>query len=210
MRFHLMEKLGVDSVMRIHADPLPGNQPFHEQDFEWLAEWGFDFVRLPIDYRCWVDPDNPARRNEKALREIDQAVDWGRQYGVHVCLNQHTAPGYRVDGKLDMTMVKKGQRLDRAWLERTYYRPWKKLAASNVGVQVGEWGVLDTVPHDVALHWMHDVLGFWKDAGWGWAVWNLRGEHGFGPLDMRRADVQYENFHGHRLDRAMLEPHREF
>ena len=40
-------------------------------------------------------------------------------------------------------------------------------------------------------------------AGWGWALWNLRGE--FGILDSERPDVSYESFRGHKLDREMLE-----
>ena len=31
-------------------------KPFREDDFAWIAELGFDFVRLPLDYRCWTDP----------------------------------------------------------------------------------------------------------------------------------------------------------
>jgi endoglucanase len=34
-------------------------------------------------------------------------------------------------------------------------------------------------------------------------MWNLRG--GFGVLDSDRADVKYEDFRGHKLDRKMLE-----
>jgi hypothetical protein len=46
------------------------------------------------------------------------------------------------------------------------------------------------------------------DAGWGWALWSFRGS--FGILDSQRADVRYEDFHGHKLDRKMLELLREF
>jgi aryl-phospho-beta-D-glucosidase BglC (GH1 family) len=49
---------------------------------------------------------------------------------------------------------------------------------------------------------MSDVLSLWKEVGWGWAMWNLRGR--FGLLDSNRADVEYEDFHGHKLDRKML------
>jgi endoglucanase len=34
-------------------------------------------------------------------------------------------------------------------------------------------------------------------------MWNLRGT--FGIVDSQRADVVYENFRGHKLDRKMLE-----
>jgi hypothetical protein len=39
-------------------------------------------------------------------------------------------------------------------------------------------------------------------AGWGWALWNFRGE--FGILDSEREDVEYEEFLGHKLDRELL------
>ena len=43
----------------------------------------------------------------------------------------------------------------------------------------------------------------WKQARYGWVGWNFRGS--FGILDSKRADVKYESFRGHQLDRAMLE-----
>jgi endoglucanase len=73
------------------------NAPFRESDFAWIAQWGFNFVRLPMSYRCWSDPGNWRRIDERVLEEIDKAVGFGRQYGVHVCLNFHRAPGYSVD-----------------------------------------------------------------------------------------------------------------
>ncbi len=70
-------------------------------------------------------------------------------------------------------------------------------------MHVGEWGAHSSTPHNVVLAWMKDCLQNWKDAGMGWALWNLRGD--FGVLDSRRLDVRYENFKGHRLDREMLQ-----
>ena len=55
----------------------------------------------------------------------------------------------------------------------------------------------------MALRWLEDVLRNYREAGWGWALWNFRGS--FGILDSERADVEYEDFHGHKLDRRMLE-----
>ena len=49
---------------------------------------------------------------------------------------------------------------------------------------------------------MRDQLELWQEAGWGWAMWNFRGA--FGPLDSGRQDVAYEDYRGHKLDRAML------
>ncbi len=297
------------------------NRPFVESDFEWMAEWGFDFVRLPMDYRCWTGRSDPYQLDEKVLKEIDQVVEFGRRHKVHVSLNLHRAPGYTVarppeklklwtdeeaqkqfdfqwsqfarryqgvpSSQVSFDLVnepanvkpevyakvarravaairrqdprrlvisdglrwgrdpifeladlgiaqstrgydpmqvshygaswvngqrwpeptwplKQGDELcDREWLRRTRIAPWKKLQAKGVGVHVGECGCYNKTPHEVALRWLRDFLGLWKEAGWGWALWNLRGS--FGILDSGRTDVAYEDFHGHKLDRKLLE-----
>jgi endoglucanase len=297
------------------------NRPFVESDFEWIAEWGFDFVRLPMDYRCWTDKSDPYQLDEKVLKEIDQAVEFGRKHGVHVDLNLHRAPGYTVaqppeklnlwtdeeaqkqfdfqwsqfarryrgipSAQLSFDLVNEpagvkpevyakvarrvvaairredperlvlsdglqwgrdpifeladlgiaqstrgydpmqishyqaswvnsrgwpeptwplrqgNQVFDRDWLNQNKILPWKKLEANGIGVHVGEWGSHNRTPHAVVLRWMRDFLGLWKEAGWGWALWNLRGS--FGVLDSGREDVAYEDFKGHKLDAKMLE-----
>lgn len=299
-----------------------GNPPFVETDFAWIAGWGFNFVRLPMSYHCWASPDNWLNLREAELLHIDQAVEFGRHYGVHVNLNFHRAPGYCVNppaepldlftdekaleaaafhwahfarryrgipnARLSFDLLnepkdlpeetyfhvvqrlvaairaedpqrliiadglkygtKPAQRLvplgvaqstrgyqpmqvshykanwvngkdwaeptwpltlkpgnvwDRARLHRENIAPWQALEKQGVGVHVGEWGAYRHTPHAVALPWMQTNLELWRDAGWGWAMWNFRGD--FGPLDSKRADVRYESFHGHQLDRAMLE-----
>jgi endoglucanase len=49
---------------------------------------------------------------------------------------------------------------------------------------------------------MRDYIDLWKSAGWGWAMWNFKGSMGI--IDSDREDVDYERWHGHNLDRAML------
>jgi aryl-phospho-beta-D-glucosidase BglC (GH1 family) len=92
---------------------------------------------------------------------------------------------------------------DRTWLNQTAVLPWVELKKQGVGVMVGEFGAYNKTPHDVVLRWMEDWLVSWKAADMGWAMWTFRGS--FGILDSDRADVTYEDFHGHKLDRKMLE-----
>ncbi|MBX3176635.1 MAG: cellulase family glycosylhydrolase [Candidatus Hydrogenedentes bacterium] len=94
------------------------------------------------------------------------------------------------------------KKLDRTALWESGILPWRELEAQGCGVMVGEFGVFNQTPHDVALRWMEDCLRNWKEAGWGWALWNFRGS--FGVIDSGRADVEYEDWRGHKLDRAML------
>lgn len=98
--------------------------------------------------------------------------------------------------------IKEGDLWDKERLRKEQIASWKKLEAQGVGIHVGEWGPFNRTPHAVALTWMRDQLELWKEAGWGWSMWNLRGA--FGPLDSGRTDVNYEDFRGHKLDRAML------
>jgi len=96
-----------------------------------------------------------------------------------------------------------GQRWTKEFLYNQEVKPWIDLGAKGVGIHVGEWGAYNRTPHDVVLAWMEDYLSLWKDAGWGNALWCFRGS--FGIIDSCRQDVNYENYHGHKLDRKMFE-----
>lgn len=91
---------------------------------------------------------------------------------------------------------------DRARLEK-YYGPWVELARKGVGVHCGECGCWVKTPHNVFLVWFGDVLDILTQNGIGYALWNFRGQ--FGVLDSGRSDVEYEDWHGHKLDRKMLD-----
>lgn len=91
--FNLLEKFVAGTT-----GPEPAG-PYKEQDFAMIANWGFNFVRLPMSYRCWT-PADPARwteLDETVLREVDQAVEFGKRYNLHVNLNLHRVPGYCVN-----------------------------------------------------------------------------------------------------------------
>jgi hypothetical protein len=90
---------------------------------------------------------------------------------------------------------------NREWL-REQLKSWEDLAKSGGGAMIGEWGSHNRTPHDVVLAWMEDNLQVFKEAGMGWALWNLNGS--FGVLNNGRAGVDYENFNRYKLDRKML------
>jgi endoglucanase len=297
------------------------NQPFREEDFGWIAELGFNFVRLPMDYRGWIEGGDWTKFRATTLREIDDAVRLGQKHGIHVCLNFHRAPGYTVaqppeakslwtddealracalhwgefarryrdfpsrdvsfnllneppklepatyrrivsrlleairahdpkrlvicDGRewgnvapaelADLGVAAAGRGYqpvrishfradwmagadhwpvptyplsegettwDKETLRRRCIEPWRDVETRGVGVMIGEFGAHNRTPHPVVLAWLQDFLALWKDAGWGWALWNWRGS--FGVLDSGRSDVAYEPWRGHQLDRQLL------
>ena len=59
-----------------------------------MAQWGFNFARLPCSYLIWSNKLNWMSVDELALQPLDQAIQWGRQYKIHINLNLHHVPGY--------------------------------------------------------------------------------------------------------------------
>ncbi len=97
--FNLQEKFTHRPDEWLNVAPEWGfnNEPFRESDFELIRELGFNFVRLPMSYKCWCEEDDWYKLKEKHLKEIDQAVSYGKQYGLHVCINFHRSPGYTIN-----------------------------------------------------------------------------------------------------------------
>lgn len=99
-------------------------------------------------------------------------------------------PGKVGDEELNMSMLEK------------LYAPWIKLKESGIGVHCGECGCFNKTPHDVFLAWFKDLTSYLSKNDIGFALWEFSGA--FGILDSNRADVTYEDWHGHKLDRKLL------
>ena len=310
---------------------------FKEEDFEIMAEWGFDFARIPMSYWSWASKDDWYKIDEDVLQDIDEVIELGKQYKIHINLNFHRVPGYCINGRelepvdlfddtaenmqkaldaavyhwkvfarrykgikrsqlsfdlineppamkqetryveivkalvngireedperlivadgkdvgrtpvygiADLGLVQStrgydpmsvshytatwvpkdafetsgpptwplkgddGKIWDKAAMKAKLIDTWQPLVDKGVPVHVGEWGCFNKTPHEVTLRWMRDLLSLWREAGWGYALWNLKGE--FGLLNSGRADVAYEDYKGHKLDRKMVELLKEF
>ena len=86
---------------------------------------------------------------------------------------------------------------------KDHYAPWGKLVRQGVGVHCGECGCYNKTPYNVFIQWFTAVMDILKTHDIGWAMWNFRGS--FGVLDSGRDDIEYEDWHGHKLDRRLLE-----
>lgn len=80
-------------------------QPTSEEYLKWIRDWGFDFVRLPMAYPNYLDfdrsknitPDEVYQISEREVDRIDNLVSKAHDYGLHVSLNLHRAPGYCIN-----------------------------------------------------------------------------------------------------------------
>lgn len=59
------------------------------QDFQWLAEHGFEAVRIPIGY--WVFGD--VQPFVGSVKYLDSAFGWAEEFGLKVLICLHGAPG---------------------------------------------------------------------------------------------------------------------
>ncbi|WP_346854104.1 cellulase family glycosylhydrolase [uncultured Draconibacterium sp.] len=95
-----------------------------------------------------------------------------------------------------------GKTFSRESIEQ-FYSKWIDAVKQGVGVHCGECGCWRETPHDVFLSWFEDVISVLAEHNIGYALWNFRGD--FGILDSGRKDIEYEDWHGHKLDRKLLQ-----
>lgn len=77
------------------------NGDFSEEHIKWIADWGFNFIRIPMCYRNWLaDEKDLYKIDESTLEKIDRVIELGNSYGMHVSLNIHRAPGYCINNEI--------------------------------------------------------------------------------------------------------------
>ncbi|HLK29403.1 MAG TPA: cellulase family glycosylhydrolase [Puia sp.] len=84
---------------------LPSKHETINEHLQWMQDWGFDFVRIPIAYPCYLDfdrtknigPDDVYKIDEKAVSHIENLVMMAHKHNLHVSLNLHRAPGYCIN-----------------------------------------------------------------------------------------------------------------
>jgi aryl-phospho-beta-D-glucosidase BglC (GH1 family) len=69
-------------------------EPADEKALDFLAEFGFNFVRIPMDYRFWTNDFDYFHPDESIFGYIDQYIEACQSRGIHLSLNLHRAPGY--------------------------------------------------------------------------------------------------------------------
>jgi endoglucanase len=97
--FNLLEYFSTDPDWMKYF-PYKNDGMFPEDDFRWIRDWGFNWVRLPMDYRFWTAPDL-FTIDEKRIVPIDRAIRLGERYGIHVNVCLHRAPGLCILDTMD-------------------------------------------------------------------------------------------------------------
>ena len=64
-------------------------------DFKRVKRWGFDHVRIPVDYELVIDGDFSYR--EDGFRRIEDCIFWCKENGLNMILDLHKTPGFSFD-----------------------------------------------------------------------------------------------------------------
>lgn len=75
------------------------------EEFKWMADWGFDFVRVPMAYPRYIKfdptknitPDDVVNIDQKVVDEVAALVDAANKYHLNVSPDLHRAPGFCVN-----------------------------------------------------------------------------------------------------------------
>jgi endoglucanase len=137
--FNLLEYFSTDTDWMKYF-PYKNDGQFKEDDFRWIRDWGFNWVRLPMDYRFWTDANDLLKIDDKKVEPIDRAIKLGQTYGVHVNVSLHRAPGECILDVMDekitgihVTKEKTSVYKDQATLD-AFVRQWTYFAQRYKGI----------------------------------------------------------------------------
>jgi hypothetical protein len=66
---------------------------YADADARFLADNGFDLIRLPINYHHLELDDRPMEILEEGLRRIDRAIEISGRHGIYTIIDLHALPG---------------------------------------------------------------------------------------------------------------------
>jgi len=91
-----MKRYGFNMLwMFICSGKSPTEPDLKQLDF--IAKKGFNYIRIPMDYRFWTKGFDYRNPDEKVFDSIDEYISVCRERNLHVSLNMHRAPGYCIN-----------------------------------------------------------------------------------------------------------------
>ena len=92
-----------------------------EKDFDVIAGWGLDHVRLPLDYN--VLENGSGSFSDEGFERVRKAVSWATSRKLNIVLDLHKTAGYSFDGD-----EKEEGFFDSESYQERFYRLWEAMA----------------------------------------------------------------------------------
>jgi len=140
-----------------------------EKELDFIAKHGFNFIRLPMDYRFWTKDFDYFNPDESIFENIDQYLELCRKRGLHFSINIHRAPGYCINqNDLEKHNLWKDKEAQEAFvfMWKTFAKRYKGVPASELSFDllneppnVGQYGFTRDIHQKV----MREVIKAIKD-----------------------------------------------
>lgn len=102
-------------------------------DIRRIADWGFDHVRLPIDYPILEEDANPGVYLDSGFAYLDHCLAWCQDNGLRVVFDIHRAPGYSFTNNLEAEKKEINTLFAEASMQQRFIHLWEALARRYCG-----------------------------------------------------------------------------
>lgn len=77
-----------------------------ENDIKRISNWGFNLIRLPVDYYFFEDDSQPFAYDLKRIKRIDDFITIAGKYNLKIILDFHNVPGFTFEAnRLDFNDI---------------------------------------------------------------------------------------------------------
>lgn len=107
-------------------------------DIEQIAAWGFDHIRLPVDYPILESDDAPGQYHEDGFQYIDSCIEWCKTAGLGIVFDLHHAPGYSFNNTLQPETLHLNVLFEQEAAQQRFIALWQAIVRRyhNAGVPI--------------------------------------------------------------------------
>jgi hypothetical protein len=98
-----------------------------EEDIKEIKNIGFNTVRVPINYRLFLE-ENSTNLIEEGFIYLDRLVDWCRKYNLFLVIDLHAAPGGQTGDNIDDSEANSTDLFKNEFYEEMTVFLWKNIA----------------------------------------------------------------------------------
>lgn len=92
-----------------------------EKDFEKIAGWGLDHVRIPVDYNLFETAEGDPL--EFGMEYLEKAFQWGEKYNINIIIDLHKTFGYSYEVSYNESGFFESEAL-----QERFYKLWERFA----------------------------------------------------------------------------------
>jgi aryl-phospho-beta-D-glucosidase BglC (GH1 family) len=99
-----------------------------DEDAKFFSTLGLNCLRVPFNYKHFIDDSEPTKIKQQGFRLLDAVVDSCARHGIYTILDLHTAPGGQSQGWHCDSGIHKALFWQFSQLQDTIINLWKELA----------------------------------------------------------------------------------